>query len=189
MENRPSCLKWLWGLFFLRLIGLALDGISRVLTEDDWTVWVGYGITAGTCVCLFLLAPANESYRRASYFRAGNFGLTLLNTFVLRNSAINIAISALSFLAAYHVYTGHSHINTDPKLSKHWMQLFSWQLLIAALKMLVSAVGAALLLLLDIRITAVTDCLMTLLFAAGTVLGVIYLVYLYKTISLANTQV
>ena len=186
MTNRHFCFKWLWGMFFLRLGGLLLDGVSRFLTGDYWTVWVGYGISACTCICLFFLAPVEEGYRKAAYYKTGSFGLTLLNTFVLKISAVSVVISVLSILAAYHTYTAHSRICPDAKLSKHWQLLFGGELLIAALKMLISGIGAALLILMQINITPLTNSLMTLLFAAGAVLSVLYLGYLHKTIHLTE---
>jgi len=186
MTNRLSSFKWLWGLFFLRLGRLVLDGAARFLTSGHWTVWVGYGISACTCICLFFLAPVCADYRKAGYYKAGFFGLTLLNTFVLKISAVSVAISVLSILAAYHTYTAHSRICPDGALSKRWQQLFGGELLIAALKMLVSGIGVGLLLLLQINITALTNSLMTLLFAAGAVLSVLYLVLLHKTIRLVG---
>lgn len=184
MKKRVSDLKWLWGVFSLGAAGFIIDCISRLLINDSWTVWVRYGITAGVCTCLFLLAPVNENYRKAAYFRSGSFALALLNTFVLKNSAIYIVISALSILATYYVHAGHSRISTDTALSKRWMQLFYWDLLIAALKMLVSAIATALAIYLRINITAV----MWLLFAGESVLDVIRLVYLHKTIRLLKAQ-
>ena len=189
MTNRLSYLKWLWGLFFLRLGGLVLDGVSRALTGDFWAVWVSYGISACTCICLFFLAPLCEDYRKAGYFKTGSFGLTLLNTFVLKNSAVLVAISVLSFLAAYHTYTAHSRICPESKLSKHWQLLLGSELLIAALKMLVSATGTVLLLLVQINITDLTNSLMAVLFVAGAVLSVLYLVLMHKTIRLVEQNV
>lgn len=182
--------KWLRNLFYIQIVSIALSLISLLPIVDTWTVWVSRAVTGAAIVCFFQLAPAQERYRKAAIYKTVMLVVTLVNSLILRSAILVLVSSVCSIIAVYQEYSGHGNLiqDADPKLSRKWHGLFTWQVLISVLIAIATAFAAV---LLTMSLGAGNDTASTVVFVVmegvSLVLEVVYLSYLNRTIGLVQS--
>lgn len=180
--------KWLWPLFWL----VIPSTIASIMTHDTITKYFpdlylpGSVLQAVTTIAygaiLLQLSKEEDMYRLPGFFRMASGALGGIFAVFLGMSlseALIVAIptAIINLYGEYMELSAHSNIlnNIDGKLSDHWMLLWKWT---------IGLYGATLGSVLLVRIIPILGLWVILAALVGLlVVGVLKLVYLYKTAS------
>lgn len=157
--NKQLILKYLQILFCLYAANLGLSLIKYLPIPYDLTAWANRVLLVGTIICLFYLGGINRHYRIAGIMRAviliRSVVFALLPAPVLfslyetpaSSMALSIffgIITVVSWLATYFEYSAHGELSAVglPRLTRQWLILFAFSLLVAVLGSIASYVVA-----------------------------------------------
>ncbi len=185
MEETYTPAKWLRYLFYIHIASIVVSWIKA-----DWNIWVSAALTVGTALCLYKLAPMGARYKKAAVYTAVVIGMSLPALFLDAAAIMTLAASIFSILAAYQEYNGHSELvaRKDTKLSGNWHSLFTWEIVVGVISALLATTAAVILVLGEVATAAITGIVTLLLNGVSLVLGILYLVYMNRTIKLAEAQ-
>lgn len=180
--------KWLRILFYVQAAALAASLLSFLPLPNALTLWFGRAVVLGVVICMYQLSPAGDRYRKAFLFRGVMLALTLVTMLLYSSTLLALAASILSILATYQEYSAHSDLTAeaDPKLSRNWHRLFNWQLVVGILTSVLSMAAVLVLVSLEMDAVRITAMLTGALNLVGTVLQVIYLIFLNRMVRIFN---
>ena len=186
-ENLPvlPSVIWLQRLFYIHIASLILSLVTMFWLNNPITPWINYALSTGIVLCLLKLAPAFRRYRTAAILTAAVLGFTLLSKLALGTLMALIA-SVLAIIADYQELHAHGETveEKDPALSRKWRGLFLWQLLIGILGGFASVAATVIMVLANMDTTQITQLVTGAIGLIALIPGILYLVYLHKTIKL-----
>ena len=177
--------KWLRYLLYIHIVSLVLSLVTMFWLNNPVTPWINHGLSAAIVLYLLKLAPACKRYRTAAILTAAVLGFTLLSKLALGTLMALIA-SVLAIIAAYQELHAHGETvaEKDPALSRKWCGLFLWQLLIGILGGFASVAATVIMVLANMDAAQITRLVTTAIGLLGLIPGILYLIYLRKTIRL-----
>jgi len=184
-ENVYSPVNWLRYLLYVGIAAVA-NSLLGIFLPGKLSTWIGYAVSAVTIYLLFRLIGDNARYKTAALFGAGSLICKLLGI-----QALTLAASVCAIVAQYQEYNAHGGLiaDRDPKLAGKWSSLF-W------LQFAVELIGSLLITMVVTVLTAAGGLEAASMIAVATVaiafisliLKVMYLVYLYRTVKLLETE-
>lgn len=188
----PECVrppvKWLQYLFCIRIAALVLSLTALIPITLGVTTWLSHILTAGTAVCIYLLAAASPRYRKAAILTAVSLGLLVISKLGLA-TLLSLAASIISIIANYQELYGHAELveQADAKLAGKWRSLFLWQILIGVLSGLASTTATVIMVLADMDQSRIIQLVTTAVLMVSLIPGILYVVYLRRTIRIFQT--
>ena len=180
---------WLPVLMYSAIVSLINSAITYIpFIPASLTSWVSRGIMLVVTVCMFQLAPVNDRYKKAGFFRATMLVCTLVTSYLYGSAVLTLIASIVSIISVYQEYNAHSEViaDLDARLSRGWHSLFNWSILSAVLLSFGASIVAVILVLADMeggasRISAIA---IGLLSVPQCIIEIIYIMYIKKMIAI-----
>ena len=190
LQRAPLLGKWLWVMFWIIIVYNVIhlftnESVIKLIPQLYWPgILIGTLCTAAIGLIFLLLSGTDDHYRIAGIYTVISAGVQIMNGFFSGMEAdagwtllISIPALIVTFIGKYHQFVGHETVLTgvDNRLADNWINLWKWYLITFGVTM------GSLLLVFVVPVIAV---LLTLAGAIGAfVVGILEIVYLYKTAS------
>lgn len=184
-ENVNSPVKWLQYLLYVGiaaavnsyLVNSLLGGLSR---------WLGLALSGAAVYLMFRLIDSNARYQKAALFS----GVALVSN-LLGIQMLSLVGSICSIVAQYQEYHAHSELvaERDSRLAGKWNNLFWLEFAVELiLGLLISLVAVSMVAAEGLDAVPVTAIATVAATMVATILRVLYLVYLHRTIKALETE-
>lgn len=177
--------KWLQYLFYVHFASLILSLTGLFALDLAITPWISRILIAANAAFLYMLASTGSRYRQAAILTAVSLVLQIVSLYKL-SSLLTTVSSVLTIVACYQEFYAHAELVApkDQKLSRQWQKLFIWQFVIGIISGLVSVTAVVIMVLVNMEQTQITQLIMSAIILVSLIPGILYLVYLRRTISL-----
>lgn len=183
--DRGYLTTWLRYLMYIQLAGIVVTVLSAVLSLGAVLGWIGQLLTAGSVLIFFRLAAVNVRYRKAAILQGIVLAGGIISALSKRN-VFTLAISICAVIAQYQEYYAHGELCEEraANLAQKWRSLFVWQLVVGFVIGFISSAGAVIGVVSDAQPESIVNAVLIVSAAVSTVMEVIYLLYLKRTIAL-----
>jgi len=183
--DREYITTWLRYLLYAQIASVAISAISTLLGFGTVFGWIVRILSAGVVFILLRMIPVNEGYRTAAIFH----GIVLAGgifSVLSQQNTISLVISVCSIIARYQEYHAHSELceGKDPALAQKWRSLFIWQMVIGLVIGFITTAGTVIGVVSGAAADSIVNVILVTDVLVSTVLEVVYLLYLKRTISL-----